>query len=67
MPSYRLIFPTSPELALENTPTAHFESDEQLEVGAVVEHDGKRWRVSQAPVEQPQSGETADVMVWPAD
>ena len=68
MPRYRLIFPTPLDLALENTPTAHVNSgDEIWEVGTVIEHDGKRWQVSKAPTEQPQSGETADLMVWPAE
>ena len=68
MPLYRLIFPTPANEVIENTPTAHIDSgDEVYEVGALIEHRGKRWRVSRAPVEQPQSGETADLMVWPAE
>jgi hypothetical protein len=68
VPSYRLIFPTPPDLALENTPTAHIDTGNRiLEVGDIVEHGGSRWQVSEAPLEQPESGETADVMVWPAE
>ena len=68
MPRYRLVFPAPSDLATENTPTAYVESgDEVYGVGAVIEHRGKRWRVTQAPLEQPESGETADLMVWPAD
>lgn len=68
MPRYRLIFPTPEDMALENTPTAHIDSgDEVYVVGTVIKHHGKRWRVSQAPREQPVSGETADLLVWPAD
>ncbi len=68
MPFYRLIFPTPSDLALENTPTAHVDTGHKvMEVGDVIEHGGRRWRVSQAPVEQPQSGEMADLMVWPAE
>jgi hypothetical protein len=68
MPYYRLIFPVPDDLANENGPTAHFDSGERVfEVGDVLEHGGKRWSVSQAPLEQPESGEMADLMVWPAD
>jgi hypothetical protein len=67
VPSYRLIFPTEPLTSIENAPTSVIESDQIYEVGAVISHGGKRWRVSQAPVEQPSIGETADLMVWPAD
>ncbi len=67
MPFYRLVFPTPPDIAIENARTAHIEIDRVLEVGDLVEHGGKRWRVSEAPVEQPESGEMADLMVWPVD
>ncbi|HEY4346037.1 MAG TPA: hypothetical protein VGM80_00480 [Gaiellaceae bacterium] len=68
MPRYRLVFPTPDDMALENTPTAHIDSGETVyEVGAEIHHDGKRWRVSQAPLEQPESGEEADLMLWPAE
>jgi hypothetical protein len=65
MPRYRLIFPS--DIMIENTTTAAYESKEHHEVGDVIEHGGKRWRVSQAPVEQPGYGEAADLMVWPAE
>jgi hypothetical protein len=68
MPSYRLIFPTPEGTAIENTETVTIDSgDEIYEVGAEIEHDGKLWRVSQAPVEDPALGETVDLMVWPVD
>jgi len=67
MPSYRLIFPTSPDMTIENTHTAVIESDTFYEVGAELRHGGKLWRVSSAPVEQPTRGEIADLMVWPAE
>jgi hypothetical protein len=69
MPLYRLIFPTPPNLPIEATPTAEIDSgDEVYEVGAIIAHGGKRWRVSQAPVELPERGDTAaDLMVWPAE
>jgi hypothetical protein len=67
MPAYRLIFPLPADVSVGDQPTAHIDTgDKLLEVGDVVEHGGERWRVSEAPLEQPESGETADVMVWPA-
>jgi hypothetical protein len=67
VPSYRLIFPTPRGLPIEETPTARYESKEPCEVGAVIEHGGKRWTVTEAPLEQPEYGSVADLMVWPAD
>jgi hypothetical protein len=68
MPAYRLLFPTAPGVPAVDTKTARLDTgDKLLEVGDLVEHGGRRWRVSQAPLEQPQSGETADVLVWPAE
>jgi len=68
MPSYRLVFPAPPDTAIENSPTAHIESGDRIyEVGALIEHGGKKWRVSKAPVEDPRSGETVDLLVWPAE
>lgn len=68
MPAYRLLFPTPPGVPAVDAKTARLDTGEKLlEVGDVVEHGGRRWRVSQAPLEQPQSGETADVLVWPAE
>lgn len=65
--SYRLVFPASPDAPIEKTVTAFIETDEFYEVGAEIVHGGKRWRVSQAPVEQPEYGQVADLMVWPAE
>jgi len=72
MPRYRLIFQDPEGFALDLQGgiegTKHIDSgDEVYEVGALIEHDGKRWRVSQAPVKQPAMGEIADLMLWPAD
>jgi len=66
VPLYRLIFPPEPYTSIENAKTATIKSDEFLEVGSLVVHGGKRWYVTQAPLDQPRSGETADVLVWPA-
>jgi hypothetical protein len=67
MPSYRLIFPTPEGFATENAETARVETgDRILNVGDEIEHDGKLWQVSKAPVDQPSHGETADLLVWPA-
>ena len=67
MPRYRLIFPTDPGAALEDAPTAEIESEVVYEAGALLTYGGRRWLVSQASLEQPDNGETADLMVWPAD
>ncbi len=68
MPVYRLIFPDPPGLPIEDTPTAEIDSgDKVYEVGSIIEHEGKRWRVSQAPVDLPELGAPVDLMVWPAD
>jgi hypothetical protein len=67
MPSYRLIFPVPEGFATENAATAEVQTgDRILTVGDEIEHGGTLWRVSQAPLDQPTHGETADVMVWPA-
>jgi hypothetical protein len=68
MPSYRLIFPTPEGTAIENAETVIIDSSDVVyKVGDEIEHEGKLWRVSQAPVEDPALGETVDLMVWPAD
>lgn len=67
MLTYRLIFPPPADFAIERAQTATFQTDKVLEVGDVIDHGGKRWRVSQAPVVDPNGGASADVMVWPAD
>jgi hypothetical protein len=63
---YRLIFPTPSDTAIENTHTARIESEQLYTVGDELEHDGKRWTVTKAPTEDPESGSPADLMVWPA-
>ena len=68
MPSYRLIFPVPEGTPIEQAESAHIESGEKFyEVGDEIEHGGKRWRVTQAPLEEPTLGETSDLMVWPAE
>ena len=37
------------------------------EVGDTIEFEGRRWQVTQAPLEQPRFSERADLMVWPAE
>jgi hypothetical protein len=65
--SYRLLFPPDPDTAIENTATVRIESETVYRVGDEIDHDGKRWRVSKAPLEDPEGGSVADLMVWPAD
>lgn len=67
MPLYRLVFPVEPGTPIEKAHTAEIETDDEIEVGAEISHGGRRWRVSQAPVEQPEYGQVADLMLWPAD
>jgi hypothetical protein len=67
MPTYRLIFPVPAGATIENTPTAVIDGDQVYKVGDEIEHEGKRWRVSKAPTEDPEGGQTLDLMVWPAE
>lgn len=67
MPHYRLVFPPEPGEGPETARTAHVNSgNEVYVVGSVVVHRGKRWRVTQAPLDLPKLGE-ADLMVWPEE
>jgi hypothetical protein len=68
MPNYRLIFPVAEGFPSEGAETAHIDSgDKVYAVGDEIEYGGAVWRVSQAPLEDPLLGQTADLMVWPAD
>jgi hypothetical protein len=68
MASYRLIFPVPEGMQIEAAETAHIESGDTLyKVGDEIKHGGKLWRVSKAPLDDPTHGETADLMVWPAE
>jgi len=67
MPSYRLIFPVPEGVPIEQGRSVHIESDRFYEVGDEIEHAGARWRVTQAPLEEPALGETADLLVWPVE
>jgi chitodextrinase len=67
MPSYRLVFPVPEGTQIESARTAIIQSDKVYSVGDEVEHGGKRWRVSQAPLDDPIHGETPDLRVWPVD
>jgi hypothetical protein len=68
LPSYRLIFPVPEGTPIERAQSAHIESgDKFYEVGDEIEHGGKLWRVTQAPLDDPTLGETSDLMVWPAE
>lgn len=67
MPTYRLIFPVASDTAIENTHTSVIDSDHVYKVGEEIEHNGKRWRVSKAPTEDPEGGQMLDLMVWPAE
>ena len=67
MPSYRLIFPQPEGIQIEATHTAHIETGDKIyNVGDELEHGGKRWVVTKAPLDQPSHGESEDLMVWPA-
>jgi hypothetical protein len=66
MPIYRLVFPERPGEGPETTPTSHeYDSgDVVLQPGHEIEYGGRRWIVSQAPLELPVTDEPVDVMVW---
>ena len=64
---YRLVFPAAPDQQLERSDTAMIESEEPIEVGARVEHEGRTWLVTQAPREEQRLGDYADLLVWPAE
>jgi hypothetical protein len=70
MPMYRLIF-EAPEGLTEQyggqLGTASIESDKLYAVGDVIEYEGRRWRVAQAPMVQPALGAEADLIVWAVD
>jgi hypothetical protein len=68
LPIYRLIFPPPPGLGAQDSPTAELDSgDVVYGVGDTIEWDGKRWEVTDAPLEPPLFGASADLMVWPAE
>lgn len=62
--NYRLVFPTDGRAV--NSQTARITSDRLYEVGDEISHSGQLWTVTQAPLEQPDDGDTADLMLWPA-
>jgi hypothetical protein len=70
MPLYRLIFEAPEGLAEQyggRLGTASIESDKLYRVGDLIEYEGRRWRVAQAPTVDPSLGAEADLIVWPAD
>ena len=68
MPVYRLIFPAPLDQSIESTHTSEIDSgDKVYAVGDELEHEGKRWRVSKAPTEDPAPGQVLDLMIWPAE
>jgi hypothetical protein len=67
MPNYRLVFPVPEGTQIESSETHHIKSDTVYKVGDEIEHGGKRWRVSKAPLDDPTHGEVADLMLWPAE
>ncbi len=68
MPRYHLIFPALPGDPIESAPTAEIDTGAEVyDVGAEFEYNGRRWRVSETTLEQQDSEESADLLVWPAD
>ena len=60
VPLYRLIFPPRPGDPIEDAPTAEIDSgDEVYAVGAELVHEGKRWRVTEVPLETQDDEEPA--------
>ena len=67
MPRYRLVFPPPPGEVAAESHTAHIDSDEVYAVGDLIRHDGRDWRVTQAPIDEPIYDAEADLLLWPAD
>ena len=67
MPSYRLIFPVPEGTPIEEERSAHIETEKRYKVGDQIEHGGRLWQVTKAPLEEPELGETADLMLWPVE
>ena len=68
MPHYRLVFPPDPERPAVDSETAIVDSgDAVYGVGSEIEHDGRRWRVTEVPVADQAYGAVADLLVWPVD
>ena len=68
MPIYRLIFPAPLDQSIESTHTSEIDSGNQIyKVGDEIEHEGKRWRVSKAPTEDPMPFQVLDLMIWPVE
>ena len=68
MPIYRLIFPAPLDQSIESTHTSEIDSGDQVyKVGDEIEHEGKRWRVSKAPTEDPGPFQVLDLMIWPVE
>jgi hypothetical protein len=63
--NYRLVFPTDGRAV--KSQTARIISDRLYAVGDQIEHHGQLWTVSQAPLEEPDDGDTVDLMMWPAE
>jgi len=65
---YHLTFetPASAESFTGAPEDADIESDHVYAVGDIVEHEGRRWVVTHAPVEDPMWGASADLLLWPA-
>ena len=64
VPLYRLIFPPRPGDPIEDAPSAEIDSgDEVYAVGAELVHEGKRWRVTEVPLETQDDEEPADLLL----
>jgi hypothetical protein len=69
MPIYRLVFPERPDEGPESTPRSreYDSGNVVLQPGQAIEYGGKRWIVSQTPLDLPVTDEPVDVMVWPEE
>jgi hypothetical protein len=74
VPSYRLVFADPQHLGDDfggrqpnRTSDVIDSGDKVYAVGDLIEHDGRRWRVSQVPLIAPRFGAVADLLVWPAE
>jgi hypothetical protein len=66
---YRISFPPPGETAAvpQRIKPVYLESEVPYVVGSRIEHGGREWVVTLAPLDQQTLGSYADIEVWPAE